>query len=115
MRAPYLQDLHDRVIAAYDRGMKTKHIAEVLAIIRALGTMRQATRVRRDKASPDGRAGRDEDQSSVPRRARREACSGDFSTITHGTGRSAQTRTEPALECLTPEIRPRKYRPRLSQ
>ena len=32
MGAPYSQDLRDRVLAAYDRGMKTKRIAEVFAV-----------------------------------------------------------------------------------
>ena len=32
MGAAYSQDLRDRVLAAYDRGMKTKDIAEVFAI-----------------------------------------------------------------------------------
>ena len=32
MGAPYAQDLRDRVLAAYDRGMKTKQIAEVFAV-----------------------------------------------------------------------------------
>ena len=35
MGAPYSQDLRDRVLAAYDRGMKTKQIAEVFCISRA--------------------------------------------------------------------------------
>lgn len=32
MAAPYSQDLRDRVLAAYDRGMPTKKIAEVFAV-----------------------------------------------------------------------------------
>ena len=32
MAAPYSQDLRNRVLAAYDRGMKTKKIAEVFQI-----------------------------------------------------------------------------------
>jgi transposase len=32
MAAPYSQDLRDRVLAAYDRGMTTKKIAEVFAV-----------------------------------------------------------------------------------
>lgn len=32
MGAAYSQDLRDRVLAAYDRGMKTKNIAEVFAV-----------------------------------------------------------------------------------
>ena len=32
MPAAYSQDLRDRVLAAYDRGMKTKAIAEVFAV-----------------------------------------------------------------------------------
>ncbi len=32
MGAPYAQDLRDRVLAAYDRGMKTKQIAEVFQV-----------------------------------------------------------------------------------
>lgn len=35
MPRSYSQDLRDRVLAAYDRGMKTKAIAEVFAISRA--------------------------------------------------------------------------------
>jgi transposase len=35
MGAAYSQDLRDRVLAAYDRGMKTKEIAEVFAISKA--------------------------------------------------------------------------------
>lgn len=32
MGAPYAQDLRDRVLAAYDRGMKTKQIAETFQV-----------------------------------------------------------------------------------
>ncbi len=32
MGAPYAQDLRDRVLAAYDRGMKTKQIADVFQV-----------------------------------------------------------------------------------
>ncbi len=32
MASPYSQDLRDRVLAAYDRGMKTKQIAEVFDV-----------------------------------------------------------------------------------
>lgn len=32
MAAPYSQDLRDRVLAAYDRGMRTKQIAELFAV-----------------------------------------------------------------------------------
>jgi transposase len=32
MAAPYSQDLRDRVLAAYDRGMRTKKIAETFAV-----------------------------------------------------------------------------------
>lgn len=32
MGAPYAQDLRDRVLAAYDRGMKTRQIAELFAV-----------------------------------------------------------------------------------
>ncbi len=32
MAAPYAQDLRDRVLAAYDRGIKTKKIADVFAV-----------------------------------------------------------------------------------
>jgi|TARA_B100002003_G_C14024473_1_gene493999 transposase len=32
MGAPYSQDLRDRVLAAYDRGMKTKQIADVFTV-----------------------------------------------------------------------------------
>lgn len=32
MGAPYAQDLRDRVLAAYDRGMKTKPIAEIFGV-----------------------------------------------------------------------------------
>ena len=35
MGAPYAQDLRDRVLAAYDRGMKTKQIADVFQVSRA--------------------------------------------------------------------------------
>lgn len=35
MGAPYSQDLRDRVLAAYDRGMKTGRIAEVFAVSKA--------------------------------------------------------------------------------
>ena len=35
MGAAYSQDLRDRVLAAYDRGMKTTQIAEVFAVSRA--------------------------------------------------------------------------------
>ena len=35
MGAPYSQDLRDRVLAAYDRGMKTKQIAEVFCVSKA--------------------------------------------------------------------------------
>lgn len=32
MGAPYAQDLRDRVLAAYDRGMKTKPIADIFGV-----------------------------------------------------------------------------------
>jgi transposase len=32
MGAPYSQDLRDRVLAAYDRGMRTKQIAEQFSV-----------------------------------------------------------------------------------
>ena len=32
MGAPYAQDLRDRVLAAYDRGMKTKQIADLFQV-----------------------------------------------------------------------------------
>lgn len=32
MGAPYAQDLRDRVLAAYDRGMKTRQVAELFAV-----------------------------------------------------------------------------------
>lgn len=35
MAAPYSDDLRDRVLAAYDRGMRTKQIAEVFQVSRA--------------------------------------------------------------------------------
>jgi transposase len=35
MGAPYSQDLRDRVLTAYDRGMKTGRIAEVFAVSKA--------------------------------------------------------------------------------
>ena len=35
MAAPYSQDLRDRVLAAYDRGMPTKKIAETFAVSKA--------------------------------------------------------------------------------
>ncbi len=35
MGAPYSQDLRDRVLRAYDRGMKTKQIAETFAVSRS--------------------------------------------------------------------------------
>lgn len=35
MASPYSQDLRDRVLAAYDRGMKTRQIAETFAVSRA--------------------------------------------------------------------------------
>ena len=35
MASPYSQDLRDRVLAAYDRGMPTQRIAEVFAVSKA--------------------------------------------------------------------------------
>ena len=35
MGTPYAQDLRDRVLAAYDRGMKTKQIAETFQVCRS--------------------------------------------------------------------------------
>lgn len=35
MASPYSQDLRDRVLAAYDRGMPTQQIAEVFAVSKA--------------------------------------------------------------------------------
>ena len=35
MGAPYAQDLRDRILTAYDRGMKTKEIADVFQVSRA--------------------------------------------------------------------------------
>ena len=35
MAAPYSQDLRDRVLAAYERGLQTKQIAELFAVSRA--------------------------------------------------------------------------------
>jgi transposase len=44
MAAPYSQDLRDRVLAAYDRGMPTKAIAEVFAVSPAWARMVQQRR-----------------------------------------------------------------------
>jgi len=46
MAAPYSQDLRDRVLAAYDRGMKTKRIAETFAVSPAWA--RRIKQVRRE-------------------------------------------------------------------
>ena len=35
MGSPYSQDLRDRILAAYDRGMKTKQIADLFQVSRA--------------------------------------------------------------------------------
>ena len=35
MPSPYSQDLRDRVLAAYDRGMRTKQISEMFSVSRA--------------------------------------------------------------------------------
>ena len=46
MATPYSQDLRDRVLAAYDRGMKTKRIAETFAVSPAWA--RRVKQVRRE-------------------------------------------------------------------
>ncbi|MEM8738841.1 MAG: hypothetical protein AAGG38_10250 [Planctomycetota bacterium] len=43
MGRAYPQELRDRVLAAYDRGMKTTRIAEVFAVSPAWGPAGQAT------------------------------------------------------------------------
>ena len=40
MAVSYSQDLRDRVLAAYDRGMKTKEIAEVFCVSKASHPLR---------------------------------------------------------------------------
>ena len=47
MPAPYEQDLRERVLAAYDRGMTTKVIAEVFAVSAAYA--RRVKQVRREQ------------------------------------------------------------------
>ena len=47
MAAPYSQDLRDRVLAAYDRGMETQRIAETFAVSKAWA--RRIKQVRRER------------------------------------------------------------------
>lgn len=52
MAAPYSQDLRDRVLAAYDRGMRTKQIAEVFDVSRAWARRIKQRRQERGETSP---------------------------------------------------------------
>ena len=52
MGAAYSQDLRDRVLAAYDRGMKTKEIAEVFAVSRAWARRVKQRRREHGETSP---------------------------------------------------------------
>lgn len=52
MGAAYSQDLRDRVLAAYDRGMKTQEIAEVFAISKAWARRVKQRRREHGETSP---------------------------------------------------------------
>ena len=52
MAAPYSQDLRDRVLAAYDRGMETKAIAEVFAVSKAWARMVKQRRRESGETAP---------------------------------------------------------------
>ena len=46
MGAPYSQDLRDRVLAACDRGMKTKQVATVLGVCCSWESLRDSANSR---------------------------------------------------------------------
>lgn len=52
MAAPYSQDLRDRVLAAYDRGMQTKQIAEVFDVSPAWARMIKQRRRETGETAP---------------------------------------------------------------
>ena len=52
MASPYSQDLRDRVLAAYDRGMPTKQIAEVFDVSRAWARRLKQRRRETGETSP---------------------------------------------------------------
>lgn len=52
MGAPYSQDLRNRVLAAYDRGMKTKQIADLFQVSRAWARRVKQRRRESGEASP---------------------------------------------------------------
>ena len=52
MATPYSQDLRDRVLRAYDRGMKTKQIAEIFQVSPAWA--RRVKQRRRDSVPTRG-------------------------------------------------------------
>ena len=58
MGAPYSQDLRDRVLAAYDRGMKTKQIAEVFVVSPAWARRVKQRRAETGQTSPRPVGGR---------------------------------------------------------
>ena len=57
MGAPYAQDLRDRVLAAYDRGMKTKQIAELFEVSSSWARRVKQRRRETGETSPRPRGG----------------------------------------------------------
>ena len=57
MAKTYSQDLRDRVLAAYDRGMKTKRIAETFAVSRAWARRIKQCRRETGRTTPLPRGG----------------------------------------------------------
>ena len=57
MAATYSQDLRDRVLAAYDRGMQTRQIAETFAVSPAWARRVKQTRREQGRTTPLPRGG----------------------------------------------------------
>lgn len=57
MAVTYSQDLRDRVLAAYDRGLKTKEIAETFAVSRAWARRVKQCRRENGRTTPLPRGG----------------------------------------------------------
>ena len=57
MAKTYSQDLRDRVLAAYDRGLKTKHIAEIFVVSRAWARRVKQCRRETGRTTPLPRGG----------------------------------------------------------
>src|SRR5206468_13536 len=52
MAAPYAQDLRDRILSAYDRGMQTREIAKTFCVSRAWARRVKQTRREQGRITP---------------------------------------------------------------